>query len=50
MNYTQKGTKETCVYIAKIGGDILAGIDNPAILQKCIADLKVPSLDGRKGY
>ena len=38
-NITPQGLKETCDYIAKIGEDILAGMDNPAIFQKYTSDL-----------
>ena len=40
MNYTPDGLNEMCGYIAKIGSDILGGLDNPAIFQKYTADLQ----------
>ena len=39
-NYTPEGLNEMCGYIAKIGADILGGLDNPAIFQKYTADLQ----------
>ena len=39
-NYTPEGLKEMCAYIAKVGSDILAGLDNPAIFQKYTAQLQ----------
>lgn len=38
-NYTPQGLKEMCTYISKIGGDILGGLENPAIFQQYTADL-----------
>ena len=48
-NYTPQGLKEMCDYIGKIGGDILAGLDNPAIFQKYTADLQsaITALNGK---
>ena len=40
LKYTPEGLKEMCDYIAKIGSDILGGLDNPAIFQKYTADLQ----------
>ena len=31
---TPEGLKEMCDYIAKVGNDIVEGLDNPAIFQK----------------
>ena len=39
-SYTPQGMKEMCDYIAKVGGDILAGLDNPAIFQKYTSQLQ----------
>ena len=38
-----------CDYIAKIGNDILSGLDNPAIFQKYTADLNkaIIALNGK---
>ena len=48
-NYTPQGLKEMCDYISKIGGDILGGLDNPAIFQKYTADLQnaITALNGK---
>merc|ERR1712203_914717 len=48
-NYTPQGLKEMCDYVGKIGGDILAGLDNPAIFQKYTADLQsaITALNGK---
>lgn len=48
-NYTPQGLKEMCDYIGTIGGDILAGLDNPAIFQKYTADLQsaITALNGK---
>ena len=40
LKYTNQGLAEMCTYINKIGSDILAGIDNPAIFEKYTADLQ----------
>merc|ERR1711944_39722 len=47
--YTPQGLKEMCDYISKIGGDILGGLDNPAIFQKYTADLQnaITALNGK---
>lgn len=39
-SYTPEGLKEMCNYIAKVGNDIVSGIDNPAIFQKYTSDLQ----------
>ena len=46
--YTPSGLKEMCDYIAKVGNDIVAGLDNPAIFQKYTSDLQtaVTALNG----
>ena len=48
-NYTPQGLQEMCAYISKIGGDILGGLDNPAIFQKYTADLQgaIAALNGK---
>ena len=48
-NYTPEGLKEMCAYISKIGGDILGGLDNPAIFQQYTADLNkaITALSGK---
>ena len=48
-NYTPQGLQEMCAYISKIGGDILGGLDNPAIFQKYTADLQgaILALNGK---
>ena len=48
-NYTPQGMREMCAYISKIGGDILGGLDNPAIFQKYTADLNkaILALNGK---
>ena len=38
--YTPEGLKEMCDYITKVGSDIVAGLDNPAIFQKYTSDLQ----------
>ena len=38
--YTPEGLKEMCDYITKVGNDIVAGLDNPAIFQKYTSDLQ----------
>ena len=46
--YTPSGLKEMCDYIEKVGNDIVAGLDNPAIFQKYTSDLQtaVTALNG----
>ena len=46
--YTPQGLKEMCAYIAKVGSDIVAGLDNPSIFQKYTNDLQtaVTALNG----
>ena len=39
-SYTSQGLKEMCAYIAKVGNDIVSGLDNPAIFQKYTSDLQ----------
>ena len=48
-NATPEGISAMCDYIAKIGNDILSGLDNPAIFQKYTADLNkaIIALNGK---
>ena len=48
-NATPQGIAAMCDYIAKIGNDILLGLDNPAIFQKYTADLNkaIIALNGK---
>ena len=48
-NYTQQGLGEMCIYIAKIGNDILGGISNPATFQQYTSDLNkaITALNGK---
>ena len=48
-NATPEGISAMCDYIAKIGNDILSGLDNPSIFQKYTADLNkaIIALNGK---
>ena len=39
-SYTPQGLKKMCAFIAKVGTDIVSGLDNPSIFQKYTNDLQ----------
>jgi len=42
-NYNPQDLKATCDYISKVASDITAGLDNPAIIQSYVDQLKIAS-------